>query len=94
MDEELLKKVDISQIAEKGSAIYEKIKSNYEPSNSGRFLAIEVDTEDVSMADTSSEAVELSRKKYPGKVFYVVKVGSSAVEVLSHLNSFSNFAQI
>ena len=90
MTNELLKKVDISKIADKGNKIYEKIKSKYVSTDVGKFLAIEVDTRNVYLAKTSVDAVEIARKKHPKKVFYVVKIGSSASEILSHLklNSF------
>lgn len=80
-----LHNVNIEEIARKGTAIYEKIKTRYEPQDSGKFLAIDVDSTDISIAETSTAAVEEARAKHPGKVFYVVKIGFSAVEVLSSL---------
>lgn len=83
--EELLKTVDIQKIAAEGAKIYEKIKSQHEPSHNGKFLAIDIDSEDVFLGNTSSEAVELARKAHPNKVFYVVKIGFSAAETLASL---------
>lgn len=84
-NEELIKNSDIGKIAEEGAKIYEKIKSKYEPVDNDKFLAIDIDSEDVFIGDTSSEVVELARKKYPDKVFYVVKVGSSVSEILAKI---------
>jgi len=84
-NEELIKSADIQKIAEEGAKIYDKIKSNYEPVNNGKFLAIDIESNDVFLGNTSSEAVELARKAHPNKVFYVVKIGFSAAETLASL---------
>lgn len=84
-NDELIKKSDIQKIAAKGAKIYEKVKNNYEPQNNGKFLAINVDNGDIFLADNSSEAVEKARQKYPKKVFYVVKIGYSATEIMAKL---------
>lgn len=83
-------KINIEEIAKKGSRIYEEIKNRYEPAQNGRFLAINVDTEEVFEGITSGEAVEQARNKYPGQIFYVVKVGFSAVEILSRLTKLQH----
>lgn len=83
-NEELIKKEgEIKEIADKGKAIYEKKKIEYEPANNGKFLAIEVDSEEVFLGNTAAEALELARKKYQNKIFYVVKIGSDAAETLA-----------
>ncbi len=74
-NEELIKKADIQQIAEKGKEIYERIKVNYDPKEKGKFLAIDVDTEKVYLGNASAEAVALAKQSHPNKVFYVVKIG-------------------
>ncbi|MBU2595342.1 hypothetical protein KJ713_00735 [Patescibacteria group bacterium] len=86
-NDELIKKADIQKIAAKGTKIYEKVKNNYEPQNNGKFIAINVDNEDIFLADNSSEAVEKARQKYPNKVFYVVKIGYSATEIMAKLKT-------
>ena len=78
--------INIEKIARKGSEIYEKIKSQYAMTDNGKFLAIDTDTEERFISDSSSEAVQLARAKYPNKVFYVVRIGYSAVEILSILS--------
>jgi hypothetical protein len=83
--EELLKTANIQDIAEKGAKIYEQIKDQYEPQDSGKFLAIEVSSGDVYPAAISSEAVELARKAHPNTVFYVVKIGHSVAETLASM---------
>lgn len=84
-NEELIKQADIQRIADEGFKVYEEVKSRYEPEHNGEFLAIDIETKDVYLGKTSSEAVENARAEHPQKVFYVVKIGSSASEVLAGL---------
>lgn len=84
-NEELIKNVNMQQLAEEGKKIYEEVKHQYEPQDNGKFLAIDVDTKNVYVGSTSSEAVEAARAVHPDKVFYVVKIGFSASEVLAEL---------
>ncbi len=79
-----IKEKSLQEIADKGTAFYQKIKNQYEPQDNGKFLAIEVETGNVSMADTSKEAVDQARAANPGKLFYVVKIGFNSVETLAH----------
>lgn len=83
--EELIKNSDIQKIAKDGAEIYETIKVKYEPAESGRFLAIDIESKDVFMGNTSSDAVELARKAHPDKVFYVVRIGFSVSDILASL---------
>lgn len=89
MNNDLIKKADIQKIAEAGAKIYEMIKSQYEPAQNGKFLAIDIESKDTFIANTSSDAVELARKAHPNRVFYVVKIGFSAAETLASLASNS-----
>lgn len=79
-------KTDIEQIAERGTKIYDEVKKKYEPKENGKFLAIDVDSRDTYLGVTSSEAVERARQDHPDKIFYVVKIGFSAAEMLARLN--------
>lgn len=89
MNDDLIKKADINKIAEAGAEIYDEIKLQYEPAQNGKFLAIDIESKDTFVGNTSSEAVELARKAHPNKVFYVVKIGFSATETLATLSSNS-----
>ncbi len=83
-EEELINKTNIQKIAQNGAEIYEKIKANYEPLKNGTFLAIEVDSEKIYEGSTAAEALVAARTANPGKLFYVVKVGSGSAETLAH----------
>ena len=85
-NEELLKNINNEKIAEGGSKIYEEVKDQY-IEYKGKFLAIDVESKDVYLADNSADAVVLARKEHPGKVFYVVKIGFSVAETLANLEA-------
>ena len=81
--EELIKKADIQKIANKGAEIYGSVRLQYEPDQNGKFLAIDINSKEAFLGNTSSEAVESARKAHPNKIFYVVKIGFSAAETLA-----------
>ncbi|MBM4402712.1 MAG: hypothetical protein FJ044_05720 [Candidatus Cloacimonetes bacterium] len=81
--EELIKKADIQKIAEEGARIYEQIKVKYDPKERGKFLAIEVESGDVYLGNTSADALALARQSHPNKIFYVVKIGYDVAETMA-----------
>lgn len=85
MDNDLLKTIDMEKLADEGEKIYEEIKSKYLPQDTGKYLAIEVESKDVYLGEHSSDAVELAKKVHPNKVFFVIKIGYSANEILSKM---------
>lgn len=80
---EPIKNADLERIATEGQKIYDSIKVQHEPADNGKFLAIDIDSKEVFLASTSAEALELARQKFPNKVFYVVKIGYDAAEILA-----------
>ena len=59
MEEDLIKKVNMEKIASEGTKIYEEIKSKYEPQDNGKYLAIEIDSKEVFLADNTAEKTSL-----------------------------------
>ena len=83
-EEKNLPKVDTEEIAKRGEEIYQKkFKEIYEPSHNGKFLAIEINSEEGFLGDTLVKAVEEAKKKHPQKIFYIKKIGFPAAEVIS-----------
>ena len=82
-NDELIKQADIQKIATEGSKIYEGVKSQFDPQEKGKFLAIDIDTKQTYLADTSADAVADARKNNPNKIFYVVKIGFDAAETMA-----------
>jgi hypothetical protein len=81
---ELIQQAEVQRIATEGAKIYEGIKTDYEPKEIGKFLAIDIDTKQTYLADTSADAVIAGRKNQPNKIFYVVKIGYAAAETMAH----------
>lgn len=82
-DDSLIKQADIQKIADEGTKIYQSIKTDFEPHQNGKFLAIDIDSQKVYLGNTSAEALELARQSHPKKVFYVVKIGFNFAEMLA-----------
>ncbi len=82
-NDELIKKANIQKIAEEGTKIYESLKLQYEPVQNGKFLAIDIESKEAYLGNTSAEALELARQKHPKKVFYVVKIGFDVAETMA-----------
>jgi hypothetical protein len=83
IDVDLFKKVNIEKLAKEGDRVYQKIKNQYEPKHNGEYLAIEVESGDVFMAKDGAEAMVKAQRKYPNKVFYLVKIGFAAAETIA-----------
>ena len=67
------------EIADRGKAIYkEKWEKELLKTSSGKFAAIDVLTEDASVADTSEEAIRAAEKKNPQGYFHLIRVGYKA----------------
>jgi len=79
---------NIQHIADEGAKIYEQIKSQYEDTEKGKFLAIDIDSKDVYLGNTSSEAMELAKISHPDKIFFVVRIGFDTIERMAR--SFIN----
>lgn len=80
---ELIKKADIQRIAEEGAKLYQRIKTKYKPQDKGKFLAIDIESGNEYIGNTSAEAVELARQHHPEEIFYVVKIGFDVVETIA-----------
>lgn len=83
--EELLKNTDLQKISTEGTKIYQGIKAQYESEHTGKFLAIDIDTKNAYLGDTSADAVASARAQHADHVFYVVKIGFDAAETMAHL---------
>lgn len=70
-------------LALKARKIYhDRLHSELETRALGQFVAIEVDSGDYFLGATPLEAIDLGEKKYPQKLFHVMKVGSKATFIL------------
>ena len=70
--------VDIRTIGEKGREQFKRTSEVLERAYRGKFVVIEVDSGDYFIGDTSVEANKKARGKYPGKIFYLGRIGFRA----------------
>jgi len=75
--------VDFQAISVEGQKIYDSIKVQYEPAHNGKFLAIDIESKDVYLADDGAQAVALARESHPNKVFYLIKIGHETAETVA-----------
>ncbi len=80
----LLEKVNLQKIVEDGKKIYEEEREKYDtPENKGKFLAIEPESKDMFMGDSSAEVLIKAKEKHPDKLFYVIKIGHDFAEIMA-----------
>ncbi len=67
-------------IAEAGERIYrEKYRAEYEHAHSGKYAAIDVDSEQIFVAATAEDALNAARRANPAGVFHLIRIGSPGV---------------
>ncbi|MBC8521346.1 MAG: hypothetical protein ISS94_02925 [Candidatus Syntrophoarchaeum sp.] len=66
------------ELCSKGEKIYGEIKEKLEPTLNNKFVAIEVDSGDYFIGNDAIEAADKARERYPGSVFFLVRIGHPA----------------
>lgn len=59
------------------------MKATLEPEHKGEYLVIEVESGDYFIGRTIEEAGKKARRKYPDKIFHLIKIGYPGVFNLS-----------
>ena len=66
-------------IAERGEAIYaEKYRAELEQHAPGKFVAVHIDSGEVTLGDTGEAAIRAAREKDPAGYFHLIRVGHKA----------------
>lgn len=69
-------KSNITNVLEKGREIYERKKEGLETKeNLGKYIVIEVDSEQIFIGETKDEAFKKAREKFPRELLYVRRIG-------------------
>jgi hypothetical protein len=80
-----------ASVAERARRLYdERFKQTLEKSSFGKFIAIEVDSEEYFLGSTPIQAINNAQKKYSTKSFHVIKIGYDAA-LLMKLGRFSTW---
>ena len=81
-------------IAERGEAIYRnKFKEEYEKSHAGKFVAIEIDSEEAFLGSTPEEAIAAAQRARDGGLFHLIRVGSPGVYRVGYYADRKRLAQ-
>jgi hypothetical protein len=68
-----------NEIAQRGEAIYAaRYQANFERTDSGKFVAINVSDGEATLATTAEDAVRLALEKDPSGFFHLMRVGHKA----------------
>jgi len=68
-----------AEIGKKARAIYEPLREKLEKEHWGEYITINTDNGDYAVASEDIEAVEKMRAKYPGQLFFTIRIGYRAV---------------
>ena len=80
----------LQDLEKKGQEIYEsKLKEPLEKKHFGKYVAIDIESEDYFVADTLDDVLLKAKKKYPNKIFHSIKIGSAGVFKTSELFSLN-----
>jgi hypothetical protein len=64
-------------VTEAGEQIYrERYQAQYEASHRGKFLAIDVETGEATLAEEAVDAMEQAHQANPDHMLYLLKIGS------------------
>ena len=66
---------DIHDISQKGQPIFEALSQKLAETHFGKFIAIEADSGDYFLGETGIEATREAQSKYPGKIFFLGRLG-------------------
>lgn len=65
-----------SEVSKAGEAIYERLyKSEYEQKHPGKYAAINLADESVTLGDTASAALAEAKRLHPRGFFHIIRVG-------------------
>ena len=82
-------------IAEEGERIYlEKFKTRYEAESFGKFVAIDIDSEDAFIGNSSEEAIQRGRQAHPNGIFHLIRIGSKGAFSISRIVHYGRLGRV
>jgi len=68
--------LDPDELVRRGQDYYERVlRAKLDPAHRGEFLAIEVETGDYALGDSTLDALDKAEAKHPDRVFYIMRIG-------------------
>jgi len=68
-----------AEIGKRAQTIYEPLREQLEKHHWGEYITINLDNGDYAIAPEHKEALKKMRVKYPGILFYTIRIGYRAV---------------
>ena len=65
-------------VTTRGEAVYQKLQTKVEPRHNGKFLVIDIQTEDYEIDDLGTVAINRLLSKHPDAVIYLLRIGHRA----------------
>ncbi len=63
------------ELSKKGRQLFEALSPELTGKHRGQFIAIDVDSGDYFIGETGIEATRKAQTKYPGKIFFLGRIG-------------------
>lgn len=76
-------------VTDRGKAIYRKLQNRVEPGHNGKFLAIDIQTEDYEIDVQGTVAMNRLLSKHPDAVIYLGRIGHRAAYQMGFRGTYS-----
>jgi hypothetical protein len=86
--------INTLEFSAKAQNIYKQIKNQLEKDHKDEYVAIEPDSGDYFLGNDQIEVITKAKKKYPNKIFYLIKIGHEAVITMSSRFKPINYGSI
>lgn len=73
-----------------GEKIYFEKKNELEKNHFGKFVVIDVDTQDCIVNKDKTTAIQQAEKKHPGKLFFIAQIGN--LKTQPNINEVKHYA--
>ena len=75
-------------VASRGQAIYQQLSDTIEQCHTGKFLAIDIETEDYEIDGQGTAAINRLLSKHPDAVIYLIRIGHRTAYQVGFRNTF------
>jgi hypothetical protein len=75
MIQQVQESLDPQEISQKGQKVLDALPQTLTTQQFGQFIAIEADAEEYFFGTTAIEATRKAQAKYPGKIFFLGRIG-------------------
>ncbi|MBC8473768.1 MAG: hypothetical protein H8D54_03055 [Candidatus Omnitrophica bacterium] len=70
------KRFNLEEFSKKSEAVYSSIKAELELTSKGKYVALDPESRRHWIGNTPTEALTKAKEDFPGKLFYLLQIGS------------------